>query len=72
MDQDKPGNNSHLPVDKIRRKRRIWSHLLKKSSMENFILCAVVSLLINSINAGVLAGGFLGGTKMPCLSYLQF
>ena len=27
--------------DKIRRKHRIWSDLLKKSLMENFILCAV-------------------------------
>ena len=27
--------------DKIRRKLRIWSHLLKKSLMENFIFCAV-------------------------------
>ena len=27
--------------DKIRRKMRIWSHLLKKSLMENFIFCAV-------------------------------
>ena len=27
--------------DQIRRKLRIWSHLLKKSLMENFILCAV-------------------------------
>ena len=27
--------------DKIRRKMRIWSHLLKKSQMENFIFCAV-------------------------------
>ena len=25
----------------IRRKLRIWSHLLKKSLMENFIFCAV-------------------------------
>ena len=25
----------------IRRKLRIWSHLLKKHSMENFIFCAV-------------------------------
>ena len=34
--------------DQIRRKlrtwsMRIWSHLLKKSLMENFILCAVVA-----------------------------
>ena len=27
--------------DQIRRKLRIWSHLLKKSLMENFIFCAV-------------------------------
>ena len=27
--------------DQIRRNLRIWSHLLKKSLMENFILCAV-------------------------------
>ena len=27
--------------DEIRRKLRIWSHLLKKSLMENFIFCAV-------------------------------
>ena len=26
---------------KYRRKPRIWSHLLKKSLMENFIFCAV-------------------------------
>ena len=27
--------------DQIRRKLRIWSHLLEKSLMENFIFCAV-------------------------------
>ena len=27
--------------DQIRSKLRIWSHLLKKSVMENFIFCAV-------------------------------
>ena len=27
--------------DQIRRFLRIWSHLLKKSVMENFIFCAV-------------------------------
>ena len=27
--------------DQIRRKRRVWSHLLKKSLIENFIFCAV-------------------------------
>ena len=33
--------------DQIRRKLRIWSHLLKKSSMENFIFCAVSSSYID-------------------------
>ena len=28
--------------DEIRRKLRIWSHLLKKSLVENFIFCAVM------------------------------
>ena len=28
--------------DQIRRKLRIWSHLLRKSLMENFIFCAVL------------------------------
>ena len=30
--------------DQIRRNLRIWSHLLKKSLMENFIFCAVLFL----------------------------
>ena len=30
--------------DQILKKLRIWSHLLKKSFMENFILCAVIFL----------------------------
>ena len=32
--------------DQIRIKLRIWSHLLKKSSMENFIFCAVYAIVI--------------------------
>ena len=35
--------------DQIRSFLRIWSHLLKKSSMENFIFCVVVVLLKSSI-----------------------
>ena len=31
--------------DQIRRKLRIWSHLLKKSLMGNFIFCAMPVLL---------------------------
>ena len=30
--------------NQIRRKLRIWSHLLKKSSMENFIFCTVCKM----------------------------
>ena len=30
--------------DQIRRKLRIWSHLLKKSFIENFIFCAVYTV----------------------------
>ena len=31
--------------DQIHKKLRIWSHLLKKSLVENFIFCAVLPLL---------------------------
>ena len=30
--------------DQIRRKLRIWSHLLKKSLIENFIFCVISKL----------------------------
>ena len=30
--------------DRIRRKLRIWSHLLKKSLMENLVFCVVIRL----------------------------
>ena len=33
--------NFFSKCDQIRRKLRIWAHLLKKSLMENFIFCAV-------------------------------
>ena len=33
--------------DQIRRKLPIWSHLLKKSLMENLILCAVFHRSLN-------------------------
>ena len=33
--------------DQIRSFRRIWSHLLKKSLMENFIFCAVLDKSIS-------------------------
>ena len=38
--------------DQFRRFRRIWSHLLKKSLMENFTVCAVflIKLMISFTN----------------------
>ena len=36
--------------DQIHRKLRIWSHLLKKSLMENFISCAVTFLYKNKLD----------------------
>ena len=35
--------------DKIRRKLRIWSHLLAKSFMKNFIFCAVPARKIENV-----------------------
>ena len=31
----------HVPLRILLRKLRIWSHLMKKSFMENFIFCTV-------------------------------
>ena len=39
--------------DQIRRKLRIWSHLLKKSLMENFLFCAVLPVKSNQIHGYV-------------------
>ena len=36
--------NFFIKYDQIRRKLRIWSHLLKKSLAENFICSAVICL----------------------------
>ena len=37
--------NYSSKYDQIRRKLRIWSYLLSKSLMENFIFCAVTAAL---------------------------
>ena len=39
-----------IKYDQIRRKMRIWSHLLKKSLMEDFIFSAVVFTKSNVLN----------------------
>ena len=36
--------NFFSKCDQIRRKLRIWSHLLKKSLVTNFIFCAAMSM----------------------------
>ena len=40
--------------DQIRRKLRIWSHLLKKSLMENFIFCAAIRSTQNMVSLKLL------------------
>ena len=42
--------------EQIRSFLRIWPHLLKKSSMEKFIFCAVYIFLINSADVGTNEG----------------
>ena len=39
--------------DLIRRKLQIWSHLLKKSVMENFVFCAVLDEYGSTFQTGV-------------------
>ena len=41
--------NFFSKCDQIHRKLRIWSHLLKKFLMENFIFCAVISTEFSNI-----------------------
>ena len=43
--------------DQIRRKLRIWSHLLTKSVMENFIFCALCQICIQHLES-VLSANF--------------
>ena len=50
--------------DQIRRKLRIWSHLLKKSLMENFIFCKLSSMILSSWN------GFRDGPWIFLIDYL--
>ena len=38
--------NFFSKFDQVRRKLQIWSHLLKKSLMENFIFCAVEETIL--------------------------
>ena len=60
MEKDKPkvlGYNSEYKLNSIKNSNlrklanfRIWSHLLKKPLMENFIFCAVNEIIYKGIN----------------------
>ena len=41
MDKKDHSNNSHCTKNEVFTELQIWSHLLKKTLMENFIFCAV-------------------------------
>ena len=51
--------NFFSKCDQIRRNLRIWSHLLKKSLMENFIFCAVFIQFLNHDETGKLIANAL-------------
>ena len=51
--------NFFSKCDQIRRFLRIWSHLLKKSSMEKFIFCAVIN-----VNLGMSPHDYLNKINM--------
>ena len=55
--------------DQIRRKLRILSHLLKKSFMENFILCAVV--IMRQIRKPFIRVSKIFSDKYDVLKYLE-
>ena len=55
--------------DQIRRFQRIWSHLLKKSLMENFIFCAVQKPEINLFSTVTMVSSF---GNLPQYSQILF
>ena len=59
--------------DQIRRKLRIWSHLLKKSLMKNFIFCVVKRNVVNSFltNVSFLHTLKMSGNYWPQYRYFQ-
>ena len=52
--------------DQIRRKLRIWSHLLKKFLMENFIFCAVMGDTVLVSDYGASSPRFPNSTSSKC------
>ena len=57
--------------DQIRGKLRIWSHLLKKSIMENFIFCEVLVYDYVSLRVGKLVFQFLSQSTIMTLKLCQ-
>ena len=59
--------------DQIRRKLRIWSHLLKKSLMKNFFFCSVMNAFMRSLDYFdlVLSNRFLF-TEIPSYNLRTF
>ena len=56
--------------DQIRKKLRIWSHLMKKSLMQNFIFCAVLQLVYeNLFHRGVIKYVAKTNNAMPKANY---
>ena len=52
--------------DQIRRKLRIWSHLLKKSLMENFIFCGVHHLYMVHVSIHLLTTLSIAAVARRC------
>ena len=56
--------------DQIRKKLRIWSHLMKKSLMQNFIFCTVLQLVYeNLFHRGVIKYVAKTNNTMPKANY---
>ena len=56
--------------DQIRKKLRIWSHLMKKSLMQTFIFCTVLQLVYeNLFHRGVIKYVAKTNNTMPKANY---
>ena len=56
--------------DQIRKKLRIWSHLMKKSLIQNFIFCTVLQLVYeNLFHRGVIKYVAKTNNTMPKANY---
>ena len=66
-------NDLFIKCDQIRRTLRIWSHLLKKPVMENFIFCALIWLNFIEKSYSVLQFSWTRiSVHPPIRSFIQF